>query len=80
MGDQSTMSTLRVPALGPCNTMCDIRHHPTWQGQLTCASPTWGSHLYDFKMSARAVRVLQTTRVVLVLLRVICMTTCSDLM
>ena len=71
-------SVLCAHTLGPCNTTRDIRCPPTWQGWLTKASPTWGSHLYNSKMSARAVRVLQSTRVVLVLLRAIQAMLCSD--
>ena len=80
MGDRSMLSILRTPTLGPCNATCDIRCRPTWQGRLTCASPTRGSHLYDSEMSTRAVRALQSTRVVLVLLRVIQVTPLSDLL
>ena len=78
MGDRSALSVPRAPAPGPCNATCDVRHCPMWQGQLTKASPTWGYHLYDSEMSAHAVRVLQTTRVVLVLLRAMRTTTRSD--
>ena len=42
--------------------MCDIRHHPMWQGQLTCASPTQGSHLCKSEMSAHAVSLALMTR------------------
>jgi hypothetical protein len=80
MGNRSALSVPHVPAPGPCNVKCDVRRCPTWQGQLTKASPTWGYHLYDSKMSAHAVRVLETTRVVLVILRAICVTTRSDLL
>ena len=59
------MSILYAPAPGPCNVTHDIQHCPTWQGRLTCTNPTWGTRLYKFKMSARAVRVLKSTRVVL---------------
>ena len=58
--------------------MRDVGRPPTWQGQLTCASPTRGSRLCNSGMSARAVRDLKTTKVVLVLLRAIRATMCSD--
>ena len=80
MGDRSTLSVPHAPAPGPCNVTCDVRRCPTWQGQLTKASLTWGYHLYDSKMSAHAVRVLETTRVVLVILRAIHVTMRSDLL
>ena len=75
MGDRSAMSIPHTPAPGPCNTTHDIGCCPMWQGRLTKASPTQGSRLCKSKMSARAVRVLETTRVALVLLRAIRMTT-----
>ena len=80
MGNRSTLSVPCAPAPGPCDVMCDIRRCPIWQGQLTKASPTWGYHLYDSKMSAHTVRVLETTRVVLMILRAIHATTHSDLL
>ena len=69
MGNQSMLSVLCMPALGPCNATSNVGHPPTWQGRRTKTNPTWGSRLYNSEMSARAVRVLQTTRVVLVILR-----------
>ena len=78
MGVRSALSVPLTPALGPCNAMRDVGRPPMWQGQLTCASPTRGSHLYNSEMSACAVRDLKTTRVVLVLLRAIPATTRSD--
>ena len=47
-------------------------------GQLTCTNPTWGTCLCKSKMSARSVRDLESTRVVLVLLRAICTMMCSN--
>ena len=70
-GDWSVTSVLCTPTPGPCNATHNVRHHPTWQGQLTCTSPTWGSRLCKSGMPACAVRVLKSTRVVLGLLRVI---------
>ena len=78
MVDQSMYSVPCAPAPGPCNVTRNVWHCPTWQGQLTKASPTWGYCLCESEMSAHTVRVLKTTRVVLVLLRVIHMTTHSN--
>ena len=76
----SASSVPRVPTPGPYNATRDVRRCPTWQGQCTRTSPTWGYHLCKSEMSTCAVRDLETTRVVLVLLRAIPATTCSDLL
>ena len=60
-GDWSVTSVLCAPTPGPCNATHDVGHHPTWQGQLTCTSPTWGSRLCKSGMPACAVRVLKST-------------------
>ena len=80
MGDQSAHSVPHVPTPGPCNVTRDVGRPPIWQGRRTKTNPTRGSCLYNSEMSARAVRDLKTTNVVLVLLRVICATTRSDLL
>ena len=80
MGDRSAHSIPRAPTPGPCNATRNVGRPPTWQGRRTKTNPTRGSYLYNSEMSARAVRDLKTTKVVLVLLRAIRATTRSKLL